>query len=567
MYTIDELKNKLFLIYGDKYTYNWDTYKKVTEDMEICCPKHGIFYKSLHLHINKKQGCPKCGRENKIKNKRFKNKKRTKNDFFKECKEKFNDKFLYDLESYRGMGYDISYYCPIHGKTTQNASSHLNSKYGCPKCAKEYNIKNNTNTTEEFIKKAKEVHGNKYDYSNTEYVNSKKPVTIICPIHGEFKQTPFNHLSGNGCPECGKEKTIESNYLTNEEFVDRAKLIHKNKYIYNDRYVSYRTKINIVCPIHGNFSQTPDNHLQGKGCPKCGNSISNAENEIAEFCASILGEEKIIHRDRSVLKNRELDIYIPSKQMAIEYNGLIWHSDKFGKDKHYHLSKTEECKKLGIKLIQIFEDEYVNHKEIVLNKIAHIIGEQKKLPKIMARKCEIKEIKRDISKEFLDKYHIQGSGQGKVHLGAFYEGKIIAVMSFKEETNGSNKWELTRFASDYHYVCQGVGGKLFKYFIINYIPIEIKSFADRRWTVDEEHNIYIQLGFKFEYYTKPEYRYIDGIKCERHHKFGFRKDALMKKYGDKYDLNIGMTETEMTEKIGFHKIWDCGLIKYVWKQK
>lgn len=476
-------------------------------------------------------------------------------------------KYIYDNFIYKKLIDKSIITCPIHGDFLQSAHSHLKGQ-GCPKCGIESRSSKKTMNNEQFIEKANKIHHGKYDYSKTQYERSNKKVCIICPIHGEFMVRPNDHLMGRGCTICGNLKKGQAKKDTLKSFIEKAKEVHGNKFDYSkSEYINSKTKICIICPVHGEFWQSPDSHLQGVGCPKCGNSISNAENDIAEFCASILGEEKIIHRDRSVLKNRELDIYIPSKQMAIEYNGLIWHSDKFGKDKNYHLSKTEECKKLGIKLIQIFEDEYVNHKEIVLNKIAHIIGEQKKLPKIMARKCEIKEIKRDISKEFLDKYHIQGSGQGKVHLGAFYEGKIIAVMSFKEETNGSNKWELTRFASDYHYICQGVGGKLFKYFIRNYIPIEIKSFADRRWTVDEEHNIYIQLGFKFEYYTKPEYRYIDGIKCERHHKFGFRKDALMKKYGDKYDLNIGMTETEMTEKIGFHKIWDCGLIKYVWKQK
>jgi hypothetical protein len=139
-------------------------------------------------------------------------------------------------------------------------------------------------------------------------------------------------------------------------------------------------------------------------------------------------------------------------------------------------------------------------------------------------------------------------------------------MSFKEEIKESDKWELTRFASDYHYICQGVGGKLFKYFVKNYNPIEIKSFADRRWTTNENSNIYTKLGFNFEYYTDPEYRYISTHNSVRYHKFGFRKKMLIKKYGEKYGFTMDMTESQMVEKIGFHKIWDCGLIKYVWNK-
>ena len=137
-------------------------------------------------------------------------------------------------------------------------------------------------------------------------------------------------------------------------------------------------------------------------------------------------------------------------------------------------------------------------------------------------------------------------------------------MTFKQEKRGTNKWELTRFASNYNYVCQGVGGKLFKYFIRNYNPQEVKSFADRRWTVDEENNIYIQLGFKFGKYIPPDYRYYKrNGDYKRIHKFNFRKQILHKKY----DLPLTMTETEMTEKLDFLKIYDCGLIKYIWNKE
>ena len=134
-------------------------------------------------------------------------------------------------------------------------------------------------------------------------------------------------------------------------------------------------------------------------------------------------------------------------------------------------------------------------------------------------------------------------------------------MTFKKENNKSNNWELNRFASDYNYICQGVGGKLFKYFIRNYDPLMVKSFADRRWTIDVDNNIYVQLGFSFEGASRPDYRYTTGSDV-RIHKFNFRKQILHKKYG----LPLTMTETEMTKALGYYKIWDCGLIKYIWKK-
>ena len=136
-------------------------------------------------------------------------------------------------------------------------------------------------------------------------------------------------------------------------------------------------------------------------------------------------------------------------------------------------------------------------------------------------------------------------------------------MTFLNE--GKDRWNLTRFASDYNYICQGVGGKLFKYFIRGYNPNEVKSFADRRWTINEENNVYIQLGFKFDKYLAPEYRYYNPKvdRYKRFHKFAFRKQILHKRF----NLPLTMSETEMTKALGYDRIWDCGLIKYVWKKE
>ena len=263
------------------------------------------------------------------------------------------------------------------------------------------------------------------------------------------------------------------------------------------------------------------------------------------------------------MNGKELDIYVPSKKLAIEYNGLHWHSERFGKGNNYHLDKLNNCIKQGIKLIQIFEDEWILKKDICKSKILQICGLNMN-PKVYGRKCVIKEIwNKEDAYAFLDKNHIQGKSGFSIGLGAYYEDRLIAVMTFINV--GANKFELNRFASDIRYLCIGVGGKLFKHFLRNYDPIEIKSFADRRWTVDEENNIYIQLGFEFCGYTKPSYTYYNHKlnKLERVHKFNYRKQILHKKYG----LPLTMTESEMANELGSVKIWDCGLIKYVWKKE
>ena len=182
-------------------------------------------------------------------------------------------------------------------------------------------------------------------------------------------------------------------------------------------------------------------------------------------------------------------------------------------------------------------------------------------PKIYGRKCSVKEIPYHEARCFLNENHIQGSSKSSVYLGAYFKETIIGVMTFNRYKN--NKWELTRFATINNHLCIGVASKMFKYFVDEWDPVEIKSFADRRWTIDSENNLYTKLGFTLEKVERPDYMYIFNGECKRHHKFGFRKTTLNKKHG----LSMDMTESEMAKKIGVYKIYNCGLFKYVWRKK
>ena len=427
---------------------------------------------------------------------------------------------------------------------------------------------NKKKSNDEFIREVQLIHHNRYDYSKLEYVNNKTKVCIICPDHGEFWQIPSDHLNGKGCPQCA------GNVRYNKDtFVEKAKNIHNDRYDYSKvQYVNAHTKICIICTEHCEFWQTPNNHLNGNGCPLCKNrkigdglrdtvegfiEKSNELNEITN-CLKILSPQQ---RNREILRNREIDIYIPSIKLGIEYNGLHWHSERLGKGKNYHLDKLNKCNEQGIKLIQIFEDEWINHRDICESKLKQICGLNTN-PKIYARKCEIREItNKNEAYEFLDKNHIQGRTGFTIALGTYYNNELVGVMTFKKEKEGY--WDLNRFATDINHQCIGIGGKLFKYFTRNYDFQEIKSFADRRWTTDPTNNLYTKLGFEFDSYVPPSYWYYNSkiSRIERFHKFGFRKQHLHKQY----DLPLTMTEREMTETLGYTRIWDCGLIKYVYR--
>ena len=527
--------------------------------VNFLCKKHNEVHYDTPSHLLNGRGCKTCGKEKRQAANMLAN-ETAKKEFVEKAKRIHGDKYDYSKTNYIKSDIKVCVICPIHGEFWITPNAHLNGQ-GCGVCGIEQSHLKQRKTTEQFIKEAKRIHGNKYDYSKTKYATEKTNVTIICPIHGEFEQTPRKHLIGHGCQKCGVEKSSKNQGFTNESFIEKAKQIHGNKYDYSKvDYKGYDEPITIICHVHGEFEQTPDSHLQGSGCQRCSNRLSKNENEIYEFIINIIGKENVIKSETSILsKHKEIDIFIPSLKLGIEYNGCRWHSEQFGKGKFYHLNKTNECAKQGISLIHIFEDEYNDKKEIVLSKLRHLLHCQI-LTKICGRKCNVSEITYEESKKFLNENHIQGSQKATIYLGAKYADELVGVMTFIKTHN--NEWELNRFASSNKYICQGIGGKLFSYFIKNYNPIIIKSFADRRWTTNSHDNIYIKLGFKLKEILKPDYKYVIDGNYKRIHKFNFRKQLLHKKYG----FDLSMTENEMSEKLKAYKIWDCGLYKYVWKK-
>ena len=551
--TQEEFLKRAREVHGAKYDFSKTVYTKLKNNVIVTCPQHGDFVIRSDHFLNGR-GCRKCSQSIM-----------TTESFIEKARKVHGDKYDYSKVDYKKSGEKVAIICPIHGVFYQTPNSHLNGR-GCRKCGDEKTHERCNKGLEAFIEQSKKVHGNKYDYSKATYIRNRIKTEIICPTHGSFFQTPTCHLRGEGCPKCRYVNIAAGQALTTEEFIKRAREKHGDKYDYSKvEYRGYEEYVTIGCPIHGYFQQSPDSHLHSGGCPKCGVTLSTCEDELFNYIKALLPNEEVRQRDRTVLNRKEIDIFIPSRNIGIEYNGLFWHSEKNTRmDRYYHLNKTEEAKAKGIFLIQIFEDEYVNHKEIVLSKIRHILKCDNQ-PKIMARKCEVRTISKKESEEFLNKFHIQGFRRATKHYGAFYNGELVAVMSFNQEIKNGNDWELTRFASNINYIVEGAGGKLLKHFIREQNPTEIKTFLDRRWAVSDDDNVYNKLGFTIDGYLEPDYRYYNDKvgKYERIHKFNFRKNALHRKYG----LPLTMTEKEMTEKLGYYKIWDCGLIRYIWKKE
>ena len=202
--------------------------------------------------------------------------KYTKDIFIEKAIEKHGKKYDYSKVNYINSQTKVCIICSKHGEFWQNPNSHLNGR-GCPKCGVD-SLKNKTRRSQEdTIKQFIKIHKDKYNYDNVRYVNNNTLVSIICPEHGEFWQTPHSHLSGQGCPKCAIDKNSSKYRKSLDEFIKEAKEIYGDKYLYDKvKYVNKDTKICVICPKHGEFFITPRNFLRNHSCPKCYNERRNS---------------------------------------------------------------------------------------------------------------------------------------------------------------------------------------------------------------------------------------------------------------------------------------------------
>ena len=354
-------------------------------------------------------------------------------------------------------------------------------------------------------------------------------------------------------------------YKKPNKFLRTIPLFNVNDYISQDKNELYKFQCLKCKKIFEDHIH--QNHIPS--CPDCYNikyGTSMVEDEIASFIKEILPNYKILTNVRDILDGKELDIYIPNKNIAIEINGLYWHSELSGKkSKTYHLEKTNICHNLGIDLIHIFDVEWALKKEIVMSRLKAILGVNINIDRVYARNCEIKEISPTEKNKFLINFHLQGEDKSKYKLGLFHKNKLVSVMTFGRprialgnKKDKSNSYELSRFVSDSNVAVVGGASKLLSYFIKNYNPTKIISYADRRWS---KGNLYEKLGFKKVsdgtpnyWYTAPK-RYGAPLK----HRFNFRKNVLKSKLSV-FDENL--TEWQNMQLNGYDRVWDCGSLKY-----
>ncbi len=293
-------------------------------------------------------------------------------------------------------------------------------------------------------------------------------------------------------------------------------------------------------------------------CPLCSSVVSSGHREIHEFLTHI-GVNNILMNDRTIIQPLELDMVIPSHNLAIEFDGLYWHSYKNGTRPIAHKYKTELCNKAGLRLVHVFEDEWNLKRNIVKSRLRNILA--KGICNIGARKCEIRSISAALKNKFLKKYHIQGECRStSIFLGLFYKSRLLSVMTFGKmrhitgRRNVKDSYELIRFASMNNVNVSGGADRMFKHFLNNFNPNMVLSYADRRWS---EGNLYKKLGFVLKNASAPCQWYMKDY-TKRMHRSGFMRHTLVSDPEDK------RSEWEIMKSRGFDKIYDCGTLVFEW---
>ena len=298
-------------------------------------------------------------------------KRKTTNEFINEAKKVHGEKYDYSKVEYIDRKTKVCIICPEHGEFWQAPSNHLHGQ-SCPECARDKMREIKLKTIDEFVRKSKEIHGDKYDYSKSEYIGCFDKMRIICPEHGEFWQDPHTHLKGSGCPKCGKIKQDKNKSISQDEWIKRANEIHNNKYDYSKVvYTGCYDKVCIMCPKHGEFWQEANSHLRGRGCPKCRTSFLEATvvrflrthniDYVYQYFPKFLNDG---------IGHQSLDFYLPEYNVAIECQGLQHYrpvkafggEEQFKKQIELDNKKKKLCEDNGVRLLYYSTKEDIDKK-------------------------------------------------------------------------------------------------------------------------------------------------------------------------------------------------------------
>ena len=504
----------------------------LNKSKETCLNKYGTEYALSNKDIRKKiisTNIDKYGFENVFQNKEIIEKSK------ETCKKKYGCEHYQSTDEFKTLISEASK--SNYEKSSEKAKETCKEKYGCE----------HYQSTDEFRNHISTIFKNNYSESKikAEQTCKEKYGCEHYQSTDEFKKTIRNKQNENIINKYDEVINIDDNNVICKCTNTQCELCKNKQFSIKKSIFFNRKRTNTeLCDI-----------LLSKIKEDYGYSVSKEEKELVSFIHSIY-DKQIIENDRSILNGKELDIYLPDKKIAIEFNGLYWHNE-LHKDKNYHIDKYNQCLKKGIQLIQIWEDDWNNKNEIVKNIIKSKICDT--FIKIGARKCIIKEISHNDCYDFLNKYHLQGNINSSVRLGLYYNDELLEVATFGKlrkimnSKSTNNEYELYRLCSKNGYTVIGGFSKMLSYFIKKYNPSNIITYA----SLDiSSGDVYNKCGFKEISITKPGYFWI--INNVRQNRFNYTKQKLIS-----MGFDSSLSEDEIMHSLGYYKLYDSGNKKFI----
>ena len=525
--------------YGTKYPMQSKQVKE--KHKQTCLEKYGVenAIQSQEIQEKRKQIClKKYGVDNPFKTKEVREKQK------KTCMDRYGveSTLSTDFVKEKAKKTLIKNYGvdnPFKSKEIREKSEHT--------CLKRYGVKNAAQSSD-IKNKIKQNNFEKYGYeyvAQTEYVKSKRKETLKSHYGSEsyFQSKAF---FGKMYEKFKKWKDYVVPMFTADEYVGARE----------KEYLWKCVKCGNIFKQHIHSTSLVNKNDYIPRCLKCyphSSITSNMEKEVLEFI-KLIYNGKVVENDRSILKGREIDIYLPDAGLGIEFDGLFWHNDQSGKKEDYHLNKTAECEMAGVHLIHIFEDEWIGKQEIVKDRIKSYLKIYDRI--LYARKCELKEIDSKTSDDFLEANHLQGSEHSSIRYGLFYENELVSVMTFgKPRFNEKHDFEMIRYCSKIGIIVIGGASKLLACFEKKYPNKLLITYADRRYSTG---NLYEILGFEKIQYSCPNYWWtkkqikLSRYQCQKH-----RLHKILEN-----DFNPDLSESENMILNGWNRIYDCGNIVY-----
>jgi hypothetical protein len=527
--TLEEVK-KIFFEQG--YDLISNSYKNNNTKLQSKCPKGHLYIVSLNAFHQAKSRCPIC---------------QDRNLYNSETVKKLLAKEGYVLVTpeYKNMHQQLETICSEGHNYTTTLTNFLGNGCRCFTCTgiKRYTIED----IREILKKEG------YVLISEIYKNAKQKLEVVCPLgHKIFiRMNGFLSMESR-CQHCAPNRPHSLESI--KEFVE------KEGYVLVSTVYDPQGKIDLICPNGHSYSTTFYNFKGHKRrCSNCtlkGSSVS--EIEVASWIKEYFPEAKKYknyYDSNNGKKYLELDIYIEELNLAIEYDGLIWHSEKYKSDKNFHLNKTKLANNFGIRVIHIFEDEWLERKYQVKGYLKSVLGKNE--IKLFARKTDLKEVPKKEARNFLEKYHIQGATVFDIAFGLYSGTDLVAVVTggTHHRQGHGNIFVLNRLAFKANVSVAGGSSKLLKT-LVSYAKEQgyskLISWSDNRWS---EGKVYKSTGFLLEEEMRPDYSYVN--RETRISKQSCQKKKLIDKGG------VGNTEKEMALSLGLYRIFDCGKKRWV----